>query len=335
MDPRATPAGPSPAGLLLPAVVHGLGSVGWQKALRRTGMPFRSPADDPARSALALLGAAAGGVLATAGAGAAVAAVTGVPPPAARRTAWAWCCRRSCPSRSWARPGAPWPRRPLVRRWARAGADDPTLVAARTGVGIALFGLVHATLTSAVEQLLDALLPPPPRPAGPPPATRLNVVGPDVGDTGHGPEGFVVYLDGVGRYERRTTPVGRAFADAVAERLPRWSVVLSLMPNDVTQEPAWQRPVTGRLWRRLHRGEPDDRAGPRGVGGGRGHRPPLPRPARPGAHPPGRRPPARRGLRGRQRRPRRARRPQRRRPDRAARRLRRGAVPRAARRSTW
>ena len=82
------------------------------------------------------------------------------------------------------------------------------------------------------------------------------MVGPDVGDTGRGPEGFVVYLDGVGRCEGRTTPVGRAFADAVAERLPRWTVVLSLMPNDITQEPAWHRPVTGRLWRRLHRASP-------------------------------------------------------------------------------
>ncbi len=273
---QRTPAGPSATGrgtavrgLVLPVVVHGLGSVAWQRALRRTGMPFRSPAHDPARSLLALGGAAAGGVLASAGAGLALAAVTGVPPgPAAAP-------RTGRPPRAPALPAllptllpalAPlpvvgpvagaWAEASLARRWAGAGTEDTLLAAARAGAGVAVFGLVHAALTAALDRALDTLWPPPARGPLAPAATRLNVVGPDVADTGDGPEGFVVYLDGVGRYERRTTPVGRGFAGAVAERLPRWVVVLSLMPNDITQEPAWQRPVTGRLWRRLHRASP-------------------------------------------------------------------------------
>jgi hypothetical protein len=68
---------------------------------------------------------------------------------------------------------------------------------------------------------------------------------------GRVPEGFVVYVDGVGRATPRTTPVGRRFAEAVHRRLPSWTVVMSLMPNDVTQRPAWERPVTGPVWRRL------------------------------------------------------------------------------------
>ncbi|WP_340296178.1 hypothetical protein, partial [Aquipuribacter hungaricus] len=76
-----------PTYALLPVVVHGLGSVDWQRVLRRTGMPFRSPAADPGRSVLAVLGSATGGVLASACAAVALGAVTGVPPqgsPAAR-----------------------------------------------------------------------------------------------------------------------------------------------------------------------------------------------------------------------------------------------------------
>ncbi len=148
------------------------------------------------------------------------------------------------------------PRRCWRWRWARAGTDDVSLAAVRAGAGIAVFGLVHTTVTALVERVMDLVLPTPTAPVPAPPATRLNVVGPDVGDTGSGPEGYVVYLDGVGRYDRRSTPAGRAFAGAVAQRLPRWTVVLSLMPNDITQEPAWQRPVTGRLWRGLHRASP-------------------------------------------------------------------------------
>ncbi|MFC3688027.1 hypothetical protein [Aquipuribacter hungaricus] len=245
-----------PTYALLPVVVHGLGSVDWQRVLRRTGMPFRSPAADPGRSVLAVLGSATGGVLASACAAVALGAVTGVPPqgsPAARAGA-GWSALVPFPVLGPA-AGA-YGDASLAWRWASAGTRDPSLAAVRAGVGVAVHGLVHATVGAAVERTLDALLPDPPRPPAAQPATRLNVVGPDVQDTGAGPEGFVVYLDGVGRCERRTTPVGRGLAAALAERLPRWTVVLSLMPNDVTQEPAWNRPVTGRMWRRLHRLSP-------------------------------------------------------------------------------
>jgi hypothetical protein len=245
-----------PARLVVPALVHGLGSVCWQRALRRTGLPFRSPAEHPVRSAVALGAAAAGGVLATTGAGAALAAVTGVPRQVRPADASCYVPSALAPFPVLGTAAAAYAEAALAWRWARAGTDDPSLAAVRTGVGIAVFGLVHATLTAAAERLLDTLLPPPELPPPAPPATGLNVVGPDVGDTGSGPEGYVVYLDGVGRHEGRTTPVGRGFAEAVAERLPRWTVVLSLMPNDITQQPAWCRPVTGPLWRRLHRASP-------------------------------------------------------------------------------
>ncbi|WP_380167785.1 hypothetical protein [Jannaschia sp. R86511] len=250
-----------PAALLLPLLGYGLGTVDWQQVLRRTGMPFRSPAVDPSRTALAVAGSVAGGLLATATAGSVLTALTGVP---AARTARAVAPATAAglvplpllgpalgayleASVAWrcAREGSPGAGRAAVRT-----------AAVRTGVGVAAFGLVHGLVSTAVERLLDAALPTPPRPAAAPPASRLNVVGPDVGDTGAGPDGYVVYLDGVGRCERRTTPLGRAMAGAVAERLPRWTVVMSLMPNDVTQEPAWLRPVTGRLWRALHRADP-------------------------------------------------------------------------------
>lgn len=256
--PAARPvAGPAGQPSSLPALLlHGLGSVGWQQALRRTGMPFASPAAAPARSAASLLGAAAGGVLATAAATTALAVVTEVP---ARRL-------RACLRPAGWGALAPLPvlgtgfgayaEAAVAWGFSRAATDDRASAAVRTGLGLAVFGLVHGLVGGSVDRLLDAAFPPPRRPAAAPPATRLNVVGPDVGDTGDGPDGYVVYLDGVGRCERRTTPVGRAFAAAVAERLPRWTVVMSMMPNDVTQEPAWLRPVTGRLWRRLHRASP-------------------------------------------------------------------------------
>ncbi len=86
-------------------------------------------------------------------------------------------------------------------------------------------------------------------PAPPAPQTRLNLDPPVETD----PVGFVVYLDGVGRVVRRTTPTGQAFALALRERLAGWTIVMSMMPNDVTQHPAWRRPATGPLWRRLSR----------------------------------------------------------------------------------
>ena len=250
-----TPAGPVAAGLLLPVVVHGLGALDWQRTLRRTGMPFRTPAERPGRSTLAVGAAAAGSVLASAVAGAALLAVVGVPRAGADVRAGALVGAASVPLPLVGPVAGAWAEAAVAWRWARDGTADRSLAAARTGVGIVLFGLVHAGVTTAVERTLDVVLPPPPRPVGPAPEVGLNLVGPDVGDTGAGPDGFVVYLDGVGRCEARTTPVGRGFADAVAERLPRWSVVLSLMPNDVTQEPARARPVTGPLWARLHRAD--------------------------------------------------------------------------------
>lgn len=241
---------------LPPLLAHGLGSVSWQQALRRTGMPFASPAVEPARSTAALVGAAAGGVLATACATAAMAAVTAAPGDRLGS-----CLRPAVLGAlaplpvlgpgvgSYAEAGAAW-------RLARSSSDDDLVVAMRAGAGAAAFGLVHQLVRTGVDRLLDVAFPPPARSHAVPPDTSLNVVGPDVGDTGTGPDGFVVYLDGVGRCEDRTTPVGRAFAAAVAERLPRWSVVMSLMPNDVTQQPAWRRPVTGPLWALLHRRSP-------------------------------------------------------------------------------
>lgn len=255
-SPTGPRAGSSAAATLAPLLAHGLGSVGWQRALRRTGMPFASPATAPARSTGALLGAAAGGVLATACATTAMAAFTG--PRGDRLGA---CLRPAVLGAltpfpvlgpvvgSYGEAGAAW-------RLARTGSDDALEVTLRAGAGAAAFGLVHQLVRTGVDRLLDVAFPPPARPETVRPDTSLNVVGPDVGDTGTGPDGFVVYLDGVGRCEDRTTPLGRGFASAVAERLPRWSVVMSLMPNDVTQQPVWRRPVTGPLWQRLHRASP-------------------------------------------------------------------------------
>jgi hypothetical protein len=251
-DPSRT----SRRSLLPPLLGYGLGSVDWQLILRRTGMPFRSPAADLRRTLMALSGTAAGGVLAAAAAGAAMTVVTGVPAGRVRPAVRAGALGGLVPLPVVGTAVGAYVESVVTWRCAQAATQDPTSRALRFGAGLAAFGLVHGLVSTAVERLLDAAVPVPPRPAPAPPATRLNVDGPDVGDTGTGPDGFVVYLDGVGRCERRTTPVGRAFAAAVAERLPRWSVVLSLMPNDVTQEPAWLRPVTGRLWRRLHRADP-------------------------------------------------------------------------------
>ncbi|MGJ7440608.1 hypothetical protein [Aquipuribacter sp. MA13-6] len=242
--------------LLLPLLAYGLGSVDWQQVLRRTGMPFRSPADDPARAALAVGGSVAGGLLATATAGTVMAAVTRLPAARAASALAPAAAAAVVPLPLVGIGAGAYVEAATAWRSARAGTADPAQAALRAGVGVVAFGLVHGLISSGVERLLDATVPAPPRPPAAPPASRLNLVGPDVGDTEDGPDGFVVYLDGVGRCERRTTPVGRRFAAAVAERLPRWTVVLSLMPNDVTQEPAWLRPVTGRLWRSLHRASP-------------------------------------------------------------------------------
>lgn len=124
-----------------------------------------------------------------------------------------------------------WRSRPL--RWLAAAA---VLVVGR-----------HA-MRQALDATVSAWAPAPPDPA--PADTALNV-DPAARPGVHGPTGFVVYFDGVGRATRRTTPVGREFAEAVHRRLPTWTIVMSLMPNDVTQRPAWERPVTGRLWKAL------------------------------------------------------------------------------------
>jgi hypothetical protein len=98
-----------------------------------------------------------------------------------------------------------------------------------------------------MDAVLSSGLPASPEPHGP--DTTLNVM-PAHADR-RPPEGYVVYFDGVGRATRRTTPVGREFAEAIAHRMPSWAIVMSLMPNDVTQRPVWERPLTGDLWRRI------------------------------------------------------------------------------------
>lgn len=244
-------------GPVLPALLSfGLGTVDWQRVLRRTGMPFRSPADDPARTVVAVAVTAVGGLLATVSAGSAMVLISGAPADRvghalrpARFGAIAPLPVVGAGVAAWAETASAW-------RCTRAGSADGSGSALRTGVALAAAAGVHALVSGTVDRLLDHALPPDEEPASDAPAVGLNVVGPDVGDTGTGPDGFVVYLDGVGRCEARTTPVGRAFAAAVAERLPRWSVVLSLMPQDVTQRPASQRPVTGGLWRAMHRSHP-------------------------------------------------------------------------------
>lgn len=252
-DPqRAKTAAAAGGSLLLPLLGYGLGAVDWQTVLRRTGMPFRSPGHAPAATALAVSGSVAGGLLSTAAAGTVLAALTRLPVADAARAMAPGRAAILVPLPLVGSAVGAWVEAATAWRAAGAGSGDRTTAALRAAVGVVAFGLVHGLLSTATERLLDAVVPVPPRPTAPPAASRLNLAGPDVGDTGAGPDGFVVYLDGVGRCEPRTTPVGRAFAAAVAERLPRWTVVLSLMPNDVTQEPAWSRPVTGPLWRRAH-----------------------------------------------------------------------------------
>jgi|GEM_PF-4047281 len=134
------------------------------------------------------------------------------------------------------------------RRLAGAGGGAWVRTALSAAVLAGLRVLTYRTL-AAVLDAGQAASPPPP-----PPLTQLNVRPADVAP-GH-EDGFIVYFDGVGRVVPRTTPAGRRFAAAMAHRLPRWAVVMSLMPNDVTQQPAWRRPLTGPLWRRLMRRDP-------------------------------------------------------------------------------
>ncbi|MFC5379971.1 hypothetical protein [Aquipuribacter nitratireducens] len=237
----------------LSLAAHAVGGVDWQAALRRTGMPYRHPAAQPTRSAAAVGGALAGSLAASTCAAAALVAVAGVPAGALRHVLAAAAAGVAAPFPVLGVPVAAWAETACARRAGAAGTT-PRPPALRAALATVAFGAVHAGIHQLVRGLLDAALPVP-EPSRPvEPSTGLNVPGPDV-EAGESADGFVVYLDGVGRCEARTTPVGRALAAAVSDRLPRWHVVLSVMPSDVTQEPAWRRPVTGPLWRRLHRSD--------------------------------------------------------------------------------
>jgi hypothetical protein len=217
-------------------------TVPWQALGRRLGLPFHRP---DARTALAVVPAT------LAAAAVAAATVQG----AARLAAGTPGRPRTPAGAGIALAVDPFP---VLGPYAAAVADTMRAAAlAPRGVRGRPWRIAGATVVllagrQAAWRALDAALsagaPPPPGPA--PADTTLNVL-PAARPGVHGPEGFVVYFDGVGRATRRTTPVGRDFAEAVHRRLPTWTVVMSLMPNDVTQRPAWERPVTGPLWRAL------------------------------------------------------------------------------------
>ena len=249
---------PPPAWVSL--AVHGLGSVDWQRSARRTGWPRTSPGRAPARSCLLLAGSAAGGVLASWTGGAVSLALAGTSPAAAPRATvpMLWGVLVPLPV------VGPCIGVAVEAAFARSHPEhgpSQRLAPLRAVLVVAARNAVHAAVTDVTERLLDLLVEladdrrgDAPRTAAPlaDVPTHLDVRGPDLRD-GDAPEGFVVYLDGVGRCTARTTPVGRAFADAVTDRLPRWSVVLSVMPNDVLQRPASERPLTGPVWHALHR----------------------------------------------------------------------------------
>lgn len=227
-------------------VLHGLGTLEWQRLARLTGWPHRSPTDTPARSFLVLGLGAAGGVVASWSADLAAATISCLPPSGARRPA-CWAALGPLPVLGVGVVAAA--EVSLARRY--AGASSIASVP-RAAAVMLVRATVHAVVSAVVLQALERAVQVPVRAAPPVADTRLDVRGPDL-DAGEPADGYVVYLDGVGRCTERATPVARALAAALTDRLPRWSVVLSVMPNDVTQRPAWQRPLTGGLWHALHR----------------------------------------------------------------------------------
>ncbi|WP_336922401.1 hypothetical protein [Aquipuribacter sp. SD81] len=234
-------------------LAHAVGTTDWQLVLRRTGMPFRAPGEAPGRSLRAVGASVLAGCAASGAATAALAAATGLRGSALRGALAPWLASPAAPFPVLGAPFSAVLDTTVCRRAGRLGTRGPS-EASRTLLGTVAYGAVHGLVTALAGYAVDRVAPVPAEPPRPTPATRLDVAGPDV-DERNGPDGYVVYLDGVGRCERRTTPVARAFAGAVGDRLPRWHVVLSLMPNDVTQEPAFLRPVTGGLWGRLYRAD--------------------------------------------------------------------------------
>ncbi|MGF1645572.1 MAG: hypothetical protein ACFCVF_01395 [Kineosporiaceae bacterium] len=233
----------SPTVRLLAAVGPVVAAVPWQALGRRLGLPFRRPSAREVVTAVpaTVAAAAVSAVVVQRLAGSVAGVDRRAPVGGGRRAAvvgadpfpvlgpYASAAAAVAATRSAARSAAT----PAARM--RAVAAAAVLVAGR-----------HA-LYRVLDAALSASGPPPPPPPGP--DLALNV-GP-TSRRGRAPDGFVVYFDGVGRATPRTTPVGRQFAEAIHRRLPTWTVVMSLMPNDVTQRPAWQRPVTGPLWRHL------------------------------------------------------------------------------------
>lgn len=225
----------------LATVAPAVAVVPWQALGRRLGLPFGSPAPRTALAVVPATFAAAAVSVVTVERVARLVAGTPDRPPA----------RVVATTALLADPF------PVLGPYAAAAADivraasltppcrlRPLRIAAATTV---LVAGRHA-MRRALEATLAASAPAPPDPT--PADTALNVA-PAARPGVHSPAGFVVYFDGVGRATRRTTPVGREFAEAVHRRLPTWTIVMSLMPNDVTQRPAWERPVSGRVWKAL------------------------------------------------------------------------------------
>lgn len=259
---RALPTGRT--AVVAAVVAHAVASVPYQALGRRVGLPYRTPRPGTAVVCLAATAAAATATswfgLAVAGA-VATGRADGLTAGAGRATA-----PLNAAAAGWLPVLGPLAAVAgeigTAVRLARPGTGSPTRVAARTAAATTVLVLARVVTFRFLSRLLEVRTPPSPPP--PAPATTLNLTPghaadaqdshPEAGgpDAGH-PDGYVVYFDGVGRVIPRTTPVGRDFAAAISARLPRWSVVMSLMPNDVTQRPAWQRPLTGGIWRWLMR----------------------------------------------------------------------------------
>jgi hypothetical protein len=220
---------------LLAAAGPVVAAVPWQALGRRLGLPFRRPAGRDVLAVVpAVLAAAAVCALAVRRLAAIVAGTPGTGSGDGRRAAAVLVADPF----------------PVLGPYASAVADLLRARAATRSRAVAAAAALIAgrhALYRALDAAISRSAPPPPAPPEPDPS--LNVVPPSL--RRRPPDGFVVYFDGVGRATPRTTPVGRQFAEAIHRRLPTWTVVMSLMPNDVTQRPAWQRPVTGPLWRRL------------------------------------------------------------------------------------